>query len=171
MSNWRTLLAESLRAGTAASIVSTAVLIAGGRAHTGHAFSATNATSHWVWGRPALYVNAPSVRHTIIGYTVHHGASIFWAALHARATAGRPNASSPGAVMTSALVTAAVAYVVDFWLTPARLTPGFEHRLPRTTIGAVYLAFGLAMGVAALFWRRSVDSKRNRSRLRGQDIG
>ncbi|OZI52349.1 hypothetical protein [Bordetella genomosp. 4] len=159
MSSWRTSLAEGLRAGTAASVVSTAVLIAGGRAHTGHAFSATNATSHWVWGRPALYVNAPSMRHTAIGYIVHHGASIFWAALHAQATAHKPNADSPRAVMTSAMVTSAVACLVDFWLTPARLTPGFEHRLPRATIGVVYLAFGLAMGIGALCWRRSAKHR------------
>ena len=40
-----------------------------------------------------------------------------------------------------------VAYVVDYHVVPRRLTPGFELRVPRRALAAVYgaLAVGLAL--------------------------
>lgn len=170
MSNWPSALAEGLRSGTAASLLSTAVLMASGRHHAGHRFAATNATSQWLWGRPALHANAPTLRHTAVGYAVHHGASIFWATLHARATQDLPGARTLGGALAGGLVTAAVACVVDFCFTPQRLTPGFEHRLPRSAIGVAYLAFGMAIGAAALCWRRRRGAHDDAARaVRGEE--
>lgn len=51
-----------------------------------------------------------------------------------------------------ALGTATVACIVDYTITPRRLTPGFEKRLSKRSIALVYLAFaaGLMLGDAIL---------------------
>ncbi len=152
MSIWNRAFDEGLRSGTAASLLSSLVLLAAGRLESGAAYAPTNATSHWLWGRPAFYADRPSLRHTLTGYVIHHGACIFWATLHARATARM--APDPAAAAVAGLATAAVAAVVDYRLTPKRLTPGFEHRLSRCAMTGVYLVFGLGIGLAALAYRR-----------------
>ncbi|MFX5839837.1 hypothetical protein ABTE60_21225, partial [Acinetobacter baumannii] len=60
-------------------MLSTAVLSWRSRRETGRGATATNATSHWVWGEPAMRHREPSVRHTALGYAIHHASSIFWA--------------------------------------------------------------------------------------------
>ncbi|WP_176456884.1 hypothetical protein [Bordetella genomosp. 5] len=154
MSKWNSAVREGLRSGTAASLLSTAVLMAAGRRYSDSAYAPTNATSQWLWGRPALRADGPSVRHTVTGYVVHHGASLFWAALHARATQDLPRADTPGGAMVGGMAAAAVACFADYVLTPKRFTPGFEHRLPRTALFCAYLAFGAGIGLASLLWRR-----------------
>jgi len=150
MSIWTRAFVEGLRSGTVASVLSTVVLFAAGRLESASTYAPTNATSHWLWGRPAFHSNRPTLRHTVTGYVIHHGACIFWATLHARATAGM----TPAAAAAAGLATAVVADFVDYQLTPRRLTPGFEHRLSRLAMLGVYVAFGAGIGLASLAYRR-----------------
>lgn len=138
-------------AGSVASVASAAALVAAGRRENGHAAAPVNAISHWVWDNPALRQDRPSLRHTLIGYLVHHGASILWGTLHARAWGCRPEAKKPVPAAAGAVAAAAVACFVDYRLTPERLTPGFEHRLSRSSMAVVYgcFALGLALGSMA----------------------
>lgn len=146
--NWKQALREGAIAGSCASVASAAALLAAGRHNGQHPAAPVNAVSHWLWGDPALRRDAPSWRHTFAGYVVHHGASIFWAVLHARAWGIRPRARRPLPALAGSAVAAGLACWVDYRLTPARFTPGFEHRLSRGQMAAVYasLALGLAAG-------------------------
>jgi hypothetical protein len=150
MSPWKQALREGTIAGSVASIASTAALLVAGRGENGHAAAPVNAISHWVWDHPALRQDGPSLRHTLIGYLVHHGASIFWGTLHARAWGCRPAAKKPLSAIAGAAAAAAVACFVDYRLTPERLTPGFEHRLSRKSMMAVYACFALGLALGSM---------------------
>ena len=47
-----------------------------------------------------------------------------------------------------ALATATLAAVVDYTITPRRLTPGFEKRLPASALVMVYAAFALGLALS-----------------------
>lgn len=105
----------------------------------------SNATSHWIWGEPARYRDAPSLRHTAAGYAIHHASSVFWACGFEATTGRRGNAAR---IAAGAAATAALAYVVDYHVVPRRLTPGFERHLSGAGMAATYGAFaiGLCLG-------------------------
>ena len=127
----RTLVSGVL-AGTAAAI---AVSLAG-RRQTGAYAAPLNATSHVVWGDRAGRRNRPSMKNTGTGTLLHYGASVFWAALYE---------ALPGRAPLRAAATAATAYVVDYHVVPRRLTPGFELRVSRGALAAVYGALALGL--------------------------
>lgn len=151
MKTWNNALREGLLSGTLASVLSSVALAVAGRRQNGHAAAPTNAVSHWLWDKEALHVNRPTLRHTLVGYAIHHGASVMWATLYAKA---RPQgaARDPAQAAAGAVATSAVAAFVDFKLTPERLTPGFEHRLSVPAMVAVYACFavGIALGTMAM---------------------
>jgi len=149
---WKQSLREGAVAGSVASVLSTAALAALGARGAGGAAAPLNAVSHWVWGEEALHSDRPSWRHTLVGYLTQHAASVLWAALYARAYGHRPEAKRLPDALVGGIATSAVAYVVDYTVTPKRLTPGYEHRLDGRGMFAVYaaLALGFALGAAAL---------------------
>jgi len=152
MKPWRRALRDALVSGTSASITSTAVLMTCGAHEAGHALAPTNATSHWYWGDGATRRNRFSWRHTVLGYATHHGASVFWAFLY-EMLFGTRRAEKPAPVaLAQGAAIAALACFVDYRLTPRRLMPGYEQRLSRRSLTAVYAAFGagLALGGALL---------------------
>jgi hypothetical protein len=146
----RSALRTGLIAGAFASVASTITLSVCGRRQVASASAPTNATSHWIWDRTALLRKSPSLRHTLIGYAIHHGSATFWAVLYAWLHANRRPAQSVPAALSGAGVAAATACAVDYLATPRRLTPGFEHHLSRTAMATVYASFavGLALGCA-----------------------
>jgi hypothetical protein len=146
----RSAIRTGLIAGAFASVASTITLSVLGRWQAASASAPTNATSHWIWDRPALVKKSPSLRHTLTGYAIHHGSATFWAVLYAWLHANRRPAQSVPAALSSAGVAAATACAVDYLATPRRLTPGFEHHLSRPAMAAVYASFavGLAIGCA-----------------------
>jgi hypothetical protein len=155
MNPWKQALKEGAIAGSAASALSAAALVAAGRIENKDAAAPVNAVSHWLWGRPALRQNGPSLRFTLPGYLVHHLAAMFWGTLLARAWNGRPQASQPVPAVAGAAAATAVACFVDYQLTPERLTPGFEHRLSSKAMLAVYTCFGVGLAIATIASARS----------------
>lgn len=146
----RGVLREALVAGSWASVLSTLALAWAGHREIRSAVAPVNAVSHWRWGWPALHQRAVTGRHTLLGYLIHHGASVWWAGLHA-AVRHRRQCDSSAALLAGAAVTSAIACVVDFKCTPERFTPGFEHHLSRSALASVYALFalGLVLGVRA----------------------
>lgn len=146
----RAALRTGLVAGAVASAASTAALAWCGRREAGSASAPTNATSHWVWDRDAFVARTPSWRHTAIGYLIHHASSTLWAVLYAWLHANRHPRQSVPASLASAGAAAAAACLVDYTVTPRRLTPGFEHHLSTRSMVVVYATFGvgLALGCA-----------------------
>lgn len=142
-----------LLSGSLASVVSAAVLAWRGRSETGSAYSGVNAPAHWVWGDESLRRNDPSVKHTLVGATVHHASGLFWATFYEWLQARRRR-PTPATMLVDAAALTAVAAVVDLKLTPKRLTPGFEHRLSRPSLAGVYVAFAAGLALGALARRR-----------------
>lgn len=147
------VLREALMAGSFASVLSTFTLAWAGHSEVRSAVAPLNAVSHWRWGRPAFHQREFSVRHTLLGYSIHHCASIWWAAVHAAAMMHHPRSQQPAQVVAGALTTSVVACLVDFKCTPERLKPGFEHHLSRPQLGGVYLAFAAGLALGAMLAR------------------
>jgi hypothetical protein len=150
-------LREGATTGSAASILSTAALALAGRRENGTCAAPVNAISHWVWDHPALRQDGTDARHTVTGYLIHHGASIWWGTLHSLAWGGRREAKRPAPALVGAGVAAAGACFVDFKMTPERLTPGFEHRLSPGALLGVYASFALGLALASMALARKDD--------------
>lgn len=135
-------LRRALWSGGLASAISTCALTWLSRRRTGAASAATNATSHWLWGRRAQRRDGANLRHTAVGYVIHHASSVFWAVV-CETAAGED--ASFGDRAAAAAGTAALAYAVDYGVVPRRLTPGFEARLPHRDLSWVYAAFALGL--------------------------
>ena len=153
MITWKHAFREGLVSGSLASLLSAAWLVLAGD-RLDRPAAPLNAVSHWMFGRRALQQDGPSFQYTATGYLVHHACSVFWAVLHARVWGARPEAKQPLPALAGAVATAAVASLVDYQLTPKRLTPGFEHRLGRPQILNVYACFALGLAIGSVLMRK-----------------
>jgi len=151
-------LARAVVIGSVASVASTVTLSLASHRATGSAVSGTNATSHWLWGRPAQHRRQATLRHTVPGYLIHHACSIFWALFFERATAHKP---PPARMATTAAVTAAMAYVVDYHVIPSRLNPGFEQRMTGTGLLATFASFAAGLLAGRRLLDRGAGSARS----------
>jgi hypothetical protein len=168
--SWRNTFQNALVSGTVASVASTISLSLLGKAELDRSAAPMNGPSQWIWGRHAPYQNRFSLRYTIVGYLIHHAASVFWAVWYERLHRRRlhrhfPAAENSSRVLAAAVATAAAAYTVDFHVTPQRLTPGFEHRLSKRSLLTVYGTFALGLAATALLRRYSGSAgMRNRKK-------
>jgi hypothetical protein len=152
------LARAALWSGSVGSLVTAAVLAYWGRRERGAAVQPVNAPSHWLWRGEALAQRGFTLRHTIPGYLIHHGSSVFWAVFFEHLLLDRP----PNAARAAAagLGVAAVAAGVDLKLTPQRLTPGFERHLSGKALTVMYAAFGVALFAAHQVARRRAGQAR-----------
>ncbi|XYI35756.1 Lipoprotein [Cupriavidus oxalaticus] len=163
-----TILRRAAVSGACASLLSSGMLACGGTIDCGSAFAPVNAVSHWIWGERALHANRPSVRHTVLGYVIHHAMSVFWAVFYETAVARHPARGALGTLALGGLGVAGLACLVDLKCTPHRLTPGFERRLSPPMLTLVYLAFGLALPLGSLLGSLLVRrAARSRGSLQG----
>ena len=147
---WRQTMHDAWVSGSAASIASTVCLSLAGKAELNRLAAPINGPSQWVWGRHAPYENRFSLQYTLVGYLIHHAASVFWAILHEKLRQQMARADPATAAIVSAAATTTAAYVVDFNFTPKRLTPGFEHRLSKGALLMVYGSFAIGLAAVAL---------------------
>src|SRR5690606_12203114 len=133
---WRALLLHALGSGSAASLASTALVSLRSRQRAGTLPAGTHAASQWVWGEPARRASGWSLRHTLLGFAIHHASSVMWAAGYE--AWGRKRPSDPALLRGAGM--AALAYVVDYHVVPRRLSPGFENRIGATGVAATYAA-------------------------------
>jgi hypothetical protein len=151
MIRWPVVLRNALVSGTTSALLSTGVLALTGRRETGSPFAPVNAVSHWLFGERATRRDDATVQYTLTGFVTHLGASIFWSLLYGVLDALHRERSTATRLFDGAVVSA-IACLVDYRLTPPRLTPGYEHRLSRGSLALVYaaLAVGLAAGAQML---------------------
>lgn len=142
--------ARAAVAGTLPSILSTAALIVRGRRDAGSAIAPLNAPSHWLFGDEALRSDRPSIRHTLNGLLIHHGSSMLWGALYDQLFCRSPRKKSVAELTAGAAGVTALAALVDLKLVPERLTPGFEHRLSRTSLLLTYGAFAAGLAITGI---------------------
>ena len=145
-----TTLKRAAHSGTYASIASTLLLLACGVRDCRSAFAPVNAVSHWIWKDKAIHQQDATLRYSLLGYAIHHAASIFWALFYERWAETAKQPESARKTMARAAVMASVACAVDMRCTPERLTPGFERRLSRKSLLLVYGAFGLGLALHTL---------------------
>jgi hypothetical protein len=169
---WQKAIRNGFVSGTVASIASTVSLLVLGRIELGETAAPLNGPSQWIWGMRAPFENRFSFQYTVAGYVIHHAASVFWAILHERLRQhllqGAQGKNQPVLAPAAAITTA--AYVVDFNLTPRRLTPGFEKRLSKRGLVIVYGTFALGLAAGALIGTRSPSRRSHNlknSRCRG----
>jgi hypothetical protein len=148
MQPWKQASRQALVTGAVASAVSAAALALCGWVENRRAAGPINGPSQWVYGRWAARMRGPSLRHTLVGYAIHHLTATGWALLHERVFGGQKSAQSRGARLRRAAVTAATANFVDYQLTPKRLQPGFEAQLSRKALFVVYAAFALGLAIS-----------------------
>ena len=149
MPTWKQAFREGLVSGSLAALLSAAYLAWAGH-RRGQPAAPVNAISHWLFGDRSLRQDASSLKYTLTGYVTHHLAAIFWGVLHAKAWGARAPAKEPIPALAGAVTAATVACIVDYQLTPKRLTPGFEHRLGRPEMANVYAFFALGLAIGTL---------------------
>ena len=154
------LINRALVSGSIASLGSALALTALGKKELNKSAAPMNGPSQWIWGKHAPYMNEFSMRYTVIGYLIHHAASIFWALWH-QVLCERIQVDDKKlhATATAVAITAS-AYAVDFHLIPKRLTPGFEHRLSKRSLILVYGVFALGLAAPALLESRQNTKNR-----------
>ncbi|MDB5899146.1 MAG: hypothetical protein JWP41_2748 [Ramlibacter sp.] len=153
MITWKQALREGAVSGSLASVLSGAYLAWAGH-RRGEAAAPINAVSHWFFGRRSLEADEPRALYTLTGYLTHHGASLFWAVLHAKAWGARQEAKQALPAAAGAIAAASIACFVDYQLTPKRFTPGFEHRLAKPEMVNVYACFALGLMVGSMLMRK-----------------
>jgi hypothetical protein len=146
MTPWLQAFRTGIASGAAASTLSSAVLAARARQEAGSPYAGTNAVSHALWGDRAFRADAPSLKYTVAGYMIHHGASMLWATLYERYASGPDGRRSASRALGVGAAVAALAFVVDYTVTPPRFRPGYEQRISPRSMAMVYVA--LALGLA-----------------------
>ena len=148
--------ADSLRRvlvrGTSANVASLAALAVCGRRETGSSSAGINAISHWAWGDERARRDDWTWKHTAVGALTNQAAAMFWAYCYERLFALRRGPATAPRLVAEAAAMSTIACAVDYTITPRRLTPGYELRLSKPSLFAVYVAFaaGLAIGSAML---------------------
>ncbi|MFL6631295.1 MAG: hypothetical protein ACJ8HJ_03135 [Massilia sp.] len=155
MESWNTAFRRGLVGGATSSVLSTAALALLGRREAGSAYAPTNAVSHWIYGDEALHENAPTLRHTVPGYLIHHGSAMFWSVLLERVCGRLFDRREPALTLGVAAAASAVACFADYQLTPKRFQPGYEAHLSRPSLAVVYGVFGVGLALGAMLSRRS----------------
>lgn len=154
MENWETSLQRGLVGGATASFTSTLALALLGKNSSDSMAAPVNAISHWIWGDQAARHDDASLRYTVPGYLIHHASATFWAVLFERFFGRLLDKKQAALTLKAATAATAVACFTDYQLTPQRLRPGFEKRLPTPALAAVYLSFGIGLAAGAMLCRR-----------------
>lgn len=108
--------------------------------------------------------------HTLLGVVLHAGACVVWATFYEKYF-GR--AAGRGEVATALLgggVVAAAAYGTDYHIVPKRLTPGWEYRVSRSSLAAIYTVLALSLPLRGLL-RRHQGSPTLRPRALRRKLG
>lgn len=147
-------VAAALGSTAVATAATTASLVWFGKRHARTPWAPLDAVSHIAWGDRAFARDELDVRHTLVGTMLDACAVAGWAAVHGLIV-GRPMSTRfavPLALASGAAV-ATAAYVFDFKLVPKRLSPGFEWKLPRRQLRAVYVVLAASLAAGSLLVR------------------
>lgn len=158
MKSFVSALKRASVSGSLASLSSTLALFHRGVRDCRSAIAPVNAVSHWIWEDKALRQHDTSMRYSVVGYRIHHLASIFWAIAYEHLAFRRGVAPTRKEALASAATVAVLACAVDMRCAPERLTPGFERQLSKKSLFAVYVAFGVGLALHTLLSTKSRNS-------------
>lgn len=140
-------------AGPASAVTAAAVAMCG-RAEDGSALAPLNAVSHILWGDEAAEHEEADVEHTAAGVALNTAAITSWAGVYELAFGRSARRGNIAAAMIGGIAVSGLAYVVDYYVVPKRLTPGFEKRLSAKSMFAAYAALAVSLPVAGLIESR-----------------
>lgn len=146
---------DTLLTGTVAAVATTVALAVLGRMECGAGAAPINAVSHMLWGEEAR-TDKVDLRHTLVGASLHASAVLGWAGFH-ELLLSRSRTPSFGRALLTGAATSLVAYVTDYHLVPRRLAPGFETRLSKRALLAVYVVLGLSLSAGSLYKNQLID--------------
>ncbi|SNS79554.1 hypothetical protein SAMN06265795_106212 [Noviherbaspirillum humi] len=149
--SWAQTLRDGLVSGAISSLTSTAALSVRGAMESGSLCAPVNAISRWVWGERAVAHDEPSLRHTLLGYGIHHASSTLWAVVYERWFGEVARRSGPGPALAAGMAVAGMACFTDYRLTPDRLEPGYDRRLTAPSVGLAYVAFGAGVALRSIW--------------------
>lgn len=166
------LAQNTLRTGGLASAATTLAAAVCGLIEERNAVAPLNSVSHIAWGDRAGRQERPSWKYTLTGLALNTAAVTSWAALyellfggagavqsrHAIGSGKRGRVSTPALSMSRLVAKSLIggaaisglAYVTDYKLVPAWLTPGFEKRLSNRSLLGIYTALALGLGLGGL---------------------
>lgn len=161
------LLRDATRAalisGSAASAVSAAALALGGQIEEESPAGPINGPSQWVWGEEEARTREPTLKHTALGYAIHHGTSLMWGTVYERLFSEGRERKSAMRIFTEAAAATGLAYFVDYYLTPKRFRPGFKKHLSAGSVFSVYAGFAAGLAITSVLQnnraRRRVTSR------------
>lgn len=131
----------------------TAAALVVSRLETGNAAAGLNATSHILWGDEAARVDGFVPKYTLVGALLNAGAMVAWSVVHEALPRQRGSLSA----LLKGSLTSGIAYLTDYRVVPARLTPGFEKRFSERGMAWMYGVLGVAfaLGGAIVSRRRA----------------
>jgi hypothetical protein len=150
---WSAALHKAVQSGAFAAGATAACAALAGARDSGSAVAPINATSHIAWGESAGNVASVDAKHTLLGGVLHVGACVFWATFYEKYFARAAERGEVGKALFGGGVVAAAAYVTDYHIVPKRLTPGWEYRISRRSLAAVYTALALSLPLRGLLRR------------------
>jgi hypothetical protein len=140
-------LRAALFTGTIAALCSSLAVAICGRLENGRALAPHNGPAQWIYGSAAGYQRAVSCRHTLVGFAIHHVSSCWWAYVHRLMFPLRSMPLPAGRHLAEGALIATIANIVDYKVVPERLQPGFDKHVSRTSMAAIYVAFGLGLAL------------------------
>jgi hypothetical protein len=152
-------LAAALFAGSVAALCSSAVVTLCGHLENRRALAPHNGPAQWIYGTQAAHRREVSCSHTLVGYAIHHLSSVWWAYVQRRLFPAR-HARSVAAHLGQGAITAVMANIVDYKVVPKRLQPGFEKHISRTSLVAVYAAFGVGLALGSYLLQPNAEQRR-----------
>jgi hypothetical protein len=159
METWSEAVRAGAVSGSWAAVVSGGALAVCAALEGAQPLSPLNGPSQWVWGQRAAQQTRVTVRHTALGYVIHHASAVLWAVLHEKMHGEVRARTSMPVELARAGATTAVAAFVDYGLTPKRFQPGFDKHLSLVSIAAVYAAFALGLAAARMRRHHATDRK------------
>jgi hypothetical protein len=147
----------ALISGSAASAISATALALGGAIEEDSAAGPINGPSQWVWGEEEARTREPTLRHTALGYAIHHSTSLMWATAYERLFSAGRERKGAARILAEASAATATAYFVDYYLTPKRFRPGFKKHLSGRSVFAVYAGFAAGLALTSF-----IQSQRKR---------
>lgn len=152
--DWSEALRDALTSGAIAGAATAAVAALCGARESGSAVAPINATSHVVHGDEAGEVTEMDVSHTGLGFGIHAGSAMLWAALYEKAFGAAADRGEIGKALAGGYAVAALAYLTDYHGVPKRLTPGWEERVSGGSLMLIYTALALSLPLRGLLRRR-----------------
>jgi len=148
--NWQHAV---VTAGIATAVTGALVAYLGKR-ETGSAAAPINATSHIAWGEESASRDGADVKHTAVGAILHAGAMLMWSLVQEFFAARLDKKHGVATDLLLGGATSAVAYVTDYMVVPKRLTPGFEMRLSKPSLAAIYIALAGSLAAGLILTKR-----------------